>query len=197
MEPKFVWRGNHPALDFMNTQIMNKGQVKELLLSYEDVLEWLRDSGYLSRIEGTEELADGEKRAVFLEILAVRSELNGIVERLVQGESAVGHEAVERLNRLLKDNAGYTQLARIDGGVREEMHYAARRMAGFFLEQTVRLLADLEPGRIKKCSNAKCILHFYDNSRNSSRRWCDATGCGNRENASQHYRRKKAAAQAD
>ena len=39
-------------------------------------------------------------------------------------------------------------------------------------------LAEGEPSRIKICGNKDCLWVFYDRSRNSSRKWCEAT-CGN------------------
>ena len=36
-----------------------------------------------------------------------------------------------------------------------------------------------DPGRLKACENPECLWVFYDESRNRSRRWCDATECGN------------------
>jgi predicted RNA-binding Zn ribbon-like protein len=48
-----------------------------------------------------------------------------------------------------------------------------------------------EPARLKRikiCPN--CHWLFLDESRNSSRRWCDMSVCGNRAKAKRHYRRK-------
>lgn len=36
-------------------------------------------------------------------------------------------------------------------------------------------------GRVRLCGNPHCRLIFLDLSRNHSRRWCDSTGCGNRD----------------
>lgn len=44
-------------------------------------------------------------------------------------------------------------------------------------------LVDLvtEGTRLGRCANPACRLVFEDGSRNRSRRWCDTTGCGNRD----------------
>jgi predicted RNA-binding Zn ribbon-like protein len=47
-------------------------------------------------------------------------------------------------------------------------------LAGHF----VRLVARLQPPRLKLC--AACGRAFYDESKNRTRRWCDARTCGNR-----------------
>ncbi|MEK8104393.1 CGNR zinc finger domain-containing protein [Micromonospora sp. M12] len=38
-----------------------------------------------------------------------------------------------------------------------------------------------------------CVLHFYDTSRNGTRRWCSMDGCGGRAKAARHYQRHRAA----
>ncbi|GHD43071.1 hypothetical protein GCM10010335_46650 [Streptomyces galbus] len=47
------------------------------------------------------------------------------------------------------------------------------------------------PDRIRPCAHEACILHFFDTSRNGTRRWCSMAGCGNRAKASRHYARSK------
>ena len=41
------------------------------------------------------------------------------------------------------------------------------------------MLAQGDPARIKICANPDCLWVVYDESRNHTRRWCDAKGCGN------------------
>ncbi|MFF9497390.1 CGNR zinc finger domain-containing protein [Streptomyces flaveolus] len=43
----------------------------------------------------------------------------------------------------------------------------------------LRLLTE-RPERIRACGNPECIPHFYDVSKNGTRRWCSMAGCGNR-----------------
>lgn len=57
-------------------------------------------------------------------------------------------------------------------------------------EDYLRLLAE-RPERIRSCSNPEYILHFYDVSKNGTRRWCSMAGCGNRAEAQRHYARQK------
>ncbi|AYN43835.1 CGNR zinc finger domain-containing protein [Streptomyces dangxiongensis] len=47
------------------------------------------------------------------------------------------------------------------------------------------------PERIRVCSGTGCVLHFFDTSRNGTRRWCSMAACGNRAKASRHYARSK------
>lgn len=41
--------------------------------------------------------------------------------------------------------------------------------------------------RLRQCANDKCLWLFLDDSRNTSRRWCDMASCGNRAKARRHY----------
>ncbi|WP_274652174.1 CGNR zinc finger domain-containing protein [Paenibacillus humicola] len=192
MESSFIWLGNHAALDFMNTKLIRKGRLCDLLRSFEDVEAWLKEAGFLHRIEGLDELNDSEKDAVHGETLEVRSLLERALPHLTEGER-IEPAWTEEINRLLRTRPGFIYLQPDGKSVRAEMHYPARNIAGLFLELATGLLTAPDPGKIKKCSNTKCILHFYDNSRNGSRRWCDVSQCGNRVKVNLHYHRKKAA----
>jgi predicted RNA-binding Zn ribbon-like protein len=35
------------------------------------------------------------------------------------------------------------------------------------------------------------VLHFFDVSKNGTRRWCSMSGCGNRAKARRHYARSR------
>ncbi|MGI5404279.1 CGNR zinc finger domain-containing protein [Streptomyces sp. CA-135486] len=52
----------------------------------------------------------------------------------------------------------------------------------------LRLLTE-RPERIRPCANQECVLHFYDVSKNGTRRWCSMAGCGNRAKAQRHHAR--------
>ncbi|MET9500779.1 CGNR zinc finger domain-containing protein [Streptomyces sp. NPDC006622] len=52
-------------------------------------------------------------------------------------------------------------------------------------------LLNTAPDRIRGCAHEACVLHFFDTSRNGTRRWCSMAACGNRAKASRHYARTK------
>jgi predicted RNA-binding Zn ribbon-like protein len=72
---------------------------------------------------------------------------------------------------------------------------AAPKKAVHLLEPLVRSAADFlaraDLGRVRKCDNGKCVLYFYDSTRNGRRRWCNMAWCGNRNKAAAHYQRSK------
>ncbi|GAA3170140.1 hypothetical protein GCM10010451_18490 [Streptomyces virens] len=54
----------------------------------------------------------------------------------------------------------------------------------------LRLLT-VAPDRIRGCAHVACVLHFFDTSRNGTRRWRSMAACGNRAEASRHYAHTK------
>jgi hypothetical protein len=52
-----------------------------------------------------------------------------------------------------------------------------------FCEDLLLPLVDLAVAgtALRRCANPACRLVFEDGSRSHSRRWCDSTGCGNRD----------------
>jgi predicted RNA-binding Zn ribbon-like protein len=53
------------------------------------------------------------------------------------------------------------------------------RGAAIVVLSYARLVASGEIARVKRCANPDCSFLFYDESANSSRRWCEPTICGN------------------
>src|SRR5690606_15965621 len=53
-----------------------------------------------------------------------------------------------------------------------------------------------DPSRVHRCGNPKCVLYFYDTTRNRRRLFCTPAGCGNRVKAAARYRRSKESGRA-
>lgn len=94
-------------------------------------------------------------------------------------------------NEALKRHPGCLQVRSEGATFRTERVYTLEHLPGLFWEEAALFLQSLEPGKLKRCENPACILYFYDNSRNQSRRWCSMAGCGNRIKVGLHYKRKK------
>lgn len=54
-----------------------------------------------------------------------------------------------------------------------------------------QLLASGGIHRIKVCGNRDCTFMFYDESRNRSRRWCEAVACGNLVKVRRHRAQRR------
>lgn len=51
-------------------------------------------------------------------------------------------------------------------------------------------LLGADDGRLRRCEGPLCSLVFHDASRPGTRRWCQATGCGNKVNTKAYRQRK-------
>lgn len=54
----------------------------------------------------------------------------------------------------------------------------------------VRVLGERRE-RVRKCANPRCVLWFYDQSKNGGRRWCSMEVCGNRAKVSRFHQRHR------
>ncbi len=101
---------------------------------------------------------------------------------------------MKALNALLEASPGTYRLSASAGGLMLD-YRAEPKKALHLLEPLVRsaarFLAGADLRRIRKCGNEKCVLYYYDATKNQSRRWCSMALCGNRMKAAAHYRRRK------
>lgn len=190
----FFFVGGSPALDFVNTEIVARGEPRDLLSDEEALIQWFQESGLAnenrvramraapSRVRG-EWLADarrlrGDLRKTFLHLAAGgrlrATDLRPLDEILSQTDA--------RLRVTLHD--GRARVALEPAGDFSPLAAIARSAAEFF--------ASSDPSLVRRCEGTGCILLFHDATKSHTRRWCSMTGCGNRAKAAAHYRRTKA-----
>ncbi len=191
MKREFVMVGNSLTLDFINTRICKQGQVIDLLEGTDDLSEWLECAGLLRYVSGSYAALDAEtKQRLFTDFLRVRDVLMELVrDVMASGELTNGHK--EQLNEELRKYPCTKQIDGQETDMHIESYYEAAYLPGAIVDNAAFLLTTVSPSKIKKCSNEECILFFYDNSRNASRRWCSMSTCGNRVKVNQHYHRKR------
>ncbi|NIH87093.1 CGNR zinc finger domain-containing protein [Amycolatopsis granulosa] len=169
--------GEPLSLDLLNTRWIDQGTHHDLLESVDGLAVWLRSSGLADRVAATPAALDALRE--------VREALWSLAER----EDDSG-EARAALNRTL--GHGWIRRSLGTDGPESEVdtdppgHLPAWLAAADYL----RLLEEA-PARIRRCANPDCVLHFYDVSKNGTRRWCSMAGCGNRAKASRHYQRRR------
>jgi len=192
---KFLFVGNHPCLDFINTEMIQQGHPVDLLGSFGDLIAWLVQAQLLDVTEAREVTGrwGGQRESVrlFEQVKGFRAGLRAAVERIAAGRT-VPPSTLSAINELLRRRVGYTQLVRGRGGFERKFRSesnGADRLLVPLAEAASDLLCDGDLSLIKRCSNAACILYFYDTTKNHGRRWCSMRLCGNRMKVAAHYRR--------
>jgi predicted RNA-binding Zn ribbon-like protein len=188
---------NHVCLDFINTQIIQGGQLVELVENFGDLVWWLAAARLLETAQA-EALIErwgctSEGQAAVEQALALRSLLRQMVEELVAGKPAP-LAAVEAINRRLRYRVRYSQLIQTQDKftMRSYLEFdEAIQTLGPLAEAGCDLLSQADLSLIKKCENPACILYFYDTSKNRARRWCSMRMCGNRMKVAAYYRRRR------
>ncbi|MFI0711648.1 CGNR zinc finger domain-containing protein [Streptomyces inhibens] len=164
--------GEPVSLDLLNTRWMQDGVRQDLLTGPEGLRIWLESNGLDRRFP-----AD---TAALEHLLLAREALLSAIDS--PGDTA----GIERVNALL--DHGRIRATLTAEGPGEEIEFgdptwgAAWTAARDYLD-----LLRAAPDRIRSCAHEACILHFFDTSRNGTRRWCSMSACGNRAKASRHY----------
>jgi predicted RNA-binding Zn ribbon-like protein len=194
---KFVFVGNYLCLDFLNTEVVEKGKSIDLLGNFSDLAEWLFEAEVVDARGERAITRKWNDHAVSASALEQAREFRAVLRRIIGNivqAKPVGKSSIEEINRILRKQNEYSYLRRENG------EYKMRSQLLF--DQPVHLLSPIAKSAadllvnanfslIKKCENPNCILYYYDTSKNQKRRWCSMKICGNRIKAATHYKRKK------
>jgi predicted RNA-binding Zn ribbon-like protein len=203
-ERRFKLRGGVVSLDFVNTVGSRlTGHPGEYLRSYEDLLDWSRQAGLLA-LEETEELSreatlDPEgAQETLSRALALREEIHRLISAHIAGESQDEND-LSTLNCELSIALPHLRVMPADGAYTwgwdrsgDEGETPLDSPLWPVAQSAAELLTSEKLGRVKLCAGEGCGWVFLDESRNSSRRWCDSRDCGNRERVRRHLARKRA-----
>jgi predicted RNA-binding Zn ribbon-like protein len=167
--------GEPLALDLLNTNWMREGALQDLLDGTDGLAVWLAANGLDGRFTADE--------ATLRHTLRARDALRAAVD----GSLAEGAAAVDEVLA----HGRIRPVLTADGpGEQPEFADPAWGPAWLAARNYLELLATA-PDRIRACAHEACVLHFFDTSRNGTRRWCSMAVCGNRAKASRHYARGK------
>ncbi|WP_432116094.1 CGNR zinc finger domain-containing protein [Streptomyces sp. S1] len=170
--------GEPLSLDLLNTRWVEEGVRRDLLTGVEGLAVWLAAHGLEGRFA-----ADA---TTLRHTLAARNALAALVDRPGDPDAAARVDAVLGHGRI---RATLTA-----EGPGEEAEFADPAWGPGWTAARAHLdLLRTAPDRIRACAHEACILHFFDTSRNGTRRWCSMAVCGNRAKASRHYARAKEA----
>jgi predicted RNA-binding Zn ribbon-like protein len=191
--PNFIFIGEHPAIDFANTLVVDQGEPKELLLSWADVVDWFAEAKLLSGERAS--LSTTAETKALKSLIELRQEWERVLSEFVAG-GRVSDRFIERLNGLLSLDTFHEILHR-DGKkgfrmVRSDSHLRGEKLAlNLVARQIADFLTHANFNNVHRCANTKsCVLYFYDTTKNHRRQWCSVATCGNRHKVAQFRKRQ-------
>ncbi len=169
--------GEPVSLDLLNTRWMSDGVRQDLLTGPEGLRTWLVSNGLDRRFP--------VDAAALEHVLLAREAL------AVAVDDPGGTAGAEGVNAVLDHGRIRATLTPEGPGEVAEFQDPSWGAAWTAARDYLDLLRTA-PDRIRSCAHGACILHFFDTSRNGTRRWCSMAVCGNRAKASRHYARTRA-----
>jgi predicted RNA-binding Zn ribbon-like protein len=190
---KFIEPSGELFFDLVNTVVIKGGKQTDLLEVPEDIFAWAVASSVVDEAGAKWLMRGGSSEAFFKKARRFRDALRGIALDLVAGMPVAGG-AILQINKYLKLPFGYNKLAMEHGEphLRFESNFDdPESLLAPVAADAARLLTEGDPSKVKQCESEKCVLFFYDSTKNHSRRWCSMGSCGNREKVKAYYRRQK------
>ncbi|WP_037618855.1 CGNR zinc finger domain-containing protein [Streptomyces aureus] len=176
--------GEPVSLDLLNTRWVHDGAVRDLLADTEGLAVWLAGNDLDFPADGTVLRHTLEARDALRAAVDTPHGQDGDQDPRFPAQAAARVDAV-----LAHGRVRLTLTDRGPGGT-PEFDDPSWGPAWLAARDYLELLR-AAPDRIRRCAHEACVLHFFDTSRNGTRRWCSMAACGNRAKASRHYARTK------
>jgi predicted RNA-binding Zn ribbon-like protein len=194
----FYFIGERLCLDFVNTQAVVEGSAVDLLADFDDLVAWSVAAQVIPAADGKELLRrwNGTREAgrAFAQAVELRAALRAMAERIDDGRRSVSAATLSQINEILRTRAGALELTRKGDGYELRFNQRFEEPADLLVpiaESAADLLGHGDLTFVRKCQNPRCILFFYDTTKNHARRWCSMSACGNRAKVAAHYRRTR------
>jgi predicted RNA-binding Zn ribbon-like protein len=183
------------CLNYANTlSWRGSGRPLEKLHDLADILRWTEHSGVV-RPAAFRQLRRWSRHhqagaaELFAQSIAIRETMFRIFSAIAVGDPVAAKDFVV-LRTALANAPSRHQLARSGErcGWRVEVgEPAVASVLAPVLWSAADLMLNAPSRPIRRCANAECLWLFIDQSKNSTRRWCDMNSCGNRAKARRHY----------
>jgi predicted RNA-binding Zn ribbon-like protein len=176
----FLFIAGATPLDFVNTEVMLRGERTDLLRDNHDLGRWMAEAGF-ERPRGAS--------------LAAIKELRGQLRRTflhLAGGGTLRPSDLAPIARVLEGTRGTLKLELREGTPRVDYQPEGEPAPLFAIARSAaEFLASADLFLIKSCEGSGCILLFYDTTKSHTRRWCSMAACGNREKVAAHYKRRR------
>jgi predicted RNA-binding Zn ribbon-like protein len=197
MEP-FARVGNNLSADFINT-VVSFEHDGGTLRSASDVVDFLVATGAVDAPAAARVRAQLTTAAAAARFLETALELRAAVTAAftaMERHEPLGDDPLARINAILAADAGFDQLASLDGAFRIERRHMLDdpAIALVPIARDVAGLLATPQAPVRHCAGDGCVRHFYDDSRTGRRRWCEMAICGNRAKAAAFAQRQRSRA---
>ena len=191
----FLFVGNHLALDFLNTCLLQNGEFLELLPDFNAVLRWFHAAELLTSREAArlrQEWGESARARQLVEAMKKFREMLRIEVLAWEGGSRIRLTAISELNRLLSEHPMPARLETSGNEYSMESWFPTNRPEDLFAPlaySAANLFAKADRRRVRKCGH--CVLHFFDSSKKGTRHWCSMQLCGNRLKVAAYAARRR------
>jgi predicted RNA-binding Zn ribbon-like protein len=164
---------DHLCIDFVNSMFMDhtgSGRVYDRL----EIEEWRR---WFADRCGFPPQASPDA-ASYRDLVTVRTFLRSLLE----AGTPPATEVVAKLNRYLARSSQSWELERETGSLQLRLRWNGDgwpAVMAAVAASYATLVVSGDVHRVRVCANPDCSFMFCDDTRNASRRWCDAGICGN------------------
>ncbi len=193
----FLFVSNSLALNFVNTRPVIKDKPQELLDTFGSLLRWFVAAGLLADQEKEEfyrRWRDTPQAAAALETaLVFRERLHEEIIH-VEANNGIRQKMITELNHMLQEHVLPLRIVPVAEGFAEEFRFTPgvpKDLLGPLMYAAADLFTKFDLRRIHKCQT--CVLHFYDTTKNATRRWCSMKICGNRAKVASYVARQRQA----
>jgi predicted RNA-binding Zn ribbon-like protein len=191
--PEFIFIGDHPAIDFVNTLAISEGQWTDHLCVWADVIDWLSHAGLPA--DPALQIPASRSAEAVKSVVELRRAWKVELDRLVAGGKVSDH-FIKQLNPLLAQDVFHEILHR-SGKNGFRLDRSASQLSGYKLalailsRQIAHFLAEANFDYLHRCANTtSCVLYFYDTTKNHRRQWCSTAVCGNRHKVAEFRKRQ-------
>lgn len=178
--------GGSPAIDLVNTEIVDHHERIDLLRTWADVPRWATQMGLITKEQADELLASKAEHARSLaSIKSLRADIRAALERF-HADQPIPARSLSALNASLAADASHDELVIIDSRPtlrKTDVRMTPAQLSAIIARAAATLLANADNARVRPCGGADCILWFHDTSKSGTRRWCTMEICGNRAKA--------------
>jgi predicted RNA-binding Zn ribbon-like protein len=192
--PDFLLVGAHPAIDFANTLVPPPGPDIEFLQSWQDVIDWLKETEL--SVGQNLEVSEPDAPQALETVRNLRHAWKTTLEQIM-ARHGVQPQFIKQLNRILCLDT-FTETLGVEGKISFHLHrsrslLAGRQLALAILARSIaEFLVTAEFKYLRRCANTdSCVLVFYDATKNHRRQWCSNSMCGNRYKVAEFRRRQR------